>query len=424
LRGILLRMRYTGKIRFVDRYIGSCVLFFFTFLHRFRHKPADRKIKNVLVIELIEMGASIMGYSSLRYIKKQLPDAQIFCLCTESTKEPWLLLDAIAKENVFALDNSNMLAFALSIFKQTRALSTKNIDMVIDFELFTRISAIISFLVRSKMRAGFYSYTMGGLYRGNFLDVKCNFNQNMHIAKNLLALTKSALDPHPRYYNWEGPIPTSEIVPPTYRSDPTLKNEVKKKVAAAFEKYFGEPLMLVAPTVGEMLPMRDYPKEHYVEVIKKLLNIYPTHRVLLVGTSSHDAVAQYIEREVGSERCVNFCRQMTSLCELLELFSMADFLITNDSGNPHFAAMTGLKNIALYGPETPFMYGPLGKSVCLFEFFHSCPSITTYNHKNPPSDSNESLRSIHPDRVVKMAQVLMDEHANYCTVNNEIPYLL
>src|SRR5262245_60784945 len=247
-------MRYTGKIRFVDRYIGSIVLFLFTILHKLRPRPPDRKIKNVLIIELVEMGASIMGYSSLRYIKKQIPEARIFVLCTEITKEPWILLDIVAPEDVFALDDTSTLRLLMSIWRQTRALSGKELDLIIDFELFTRISAILSLLIRTKLRAGFYSYTMGGLYRGNFLDVKCNFNQNTHISKNLLALTKSALDPYPSYYNWEAPIRNDEIFPPQYLSAPAIKEAMAKKAGSG-------PFILIAPTVGQMLPMRNYPKE-------------------------------------------------------------------------------------------------------------------------------------------------------------------
>lgn len=415
-------MRYSGKIRFIDRYIGSCILFFFTVLHKLRGRKKDNHIRKILIIELVEMGASIMGYSSMQYIKRKIPDAEIYVLCTESTKEPWLLLDHVKKENVYALDNRTPLRLMFSIFKQSFLLSRQKIDMTMDFELFTRISAIISFLIRAKRRSGFYGYTMGGLYRGDFLDVKCNFNQNMHISKNLLALTKASLDPNPRYYNWEGPIPNEEITPPRYTSDESARGAVGEKMAA--RGIVTHPLIALAPTVGHMLPMRDYPKEQYVEVVKKLLAMYPGHRVVLVGTPAHTDVADYLEREVADKRCINFCGQTASLRELLELFSMCELLITNDSGNPHFAAMVGLKNVALYGPETPFMYGPLGKSVCLFSYFHSSPSITTYNHKNPPSDSNASLRAISPDRVVEMARLVLEGKGRYLTVNNEIPYLL
>src|SRR5262245_51833247 len=128
-------MRYSWVVRMTDRYVGVVVCFFFTLLHYvFHRKPEDRKIKNVLIIELLEMGASIMAYSSLRYIKAQIPDANIYVLSTDNIKEPWLLLDLVPRENVFALDNRNVWTLFLSIFKQTRALSKKNIDVIVDFE--------------------------------------------------------------------------------------------------------------------------------------------------------------------------------------------------------------------------------------------------------------------------------------------------
>src|SRR5262249_19746188 len=157
---------------FIDRYIGSIVLFLFALLHAFRPPRRDRKVKNVLILELVEMAASVMGYSSIRYIKQQIPDARIFVLCTESTKEPWMLLDDIAVEDVIALDNTNTVRLLTSIWKKTHELSAKKLDLIIDFELFTCISAILSFLISTKLRAGFYGYTTGGLYRGNVLDVK------------------------------------------------------------------------------------------------------------------------------------------------------------------------------------------------------------------------------------------------------------
>ena len=409
---------------FVEGCGGAIICFFFTLLYKLRPTVRNKKIKNVLVIELVEMGASIMAYSSLRYIQKNIDGANIYCLCLESTKEPWLLLDAIPKENVYAIDNSSPLAFGWSVLKQARALSKKNIDIIIDYELFTRISAIISFLIRTKFRAGFYRYTMEGLYRGDFYDVKCYFNQNMHIAKNLLAVTKSAVELSTRYYNYEGPIHTDEIVAPSYQADPAVSESVRNNIRLSLVEDSRQPLILVAPTVGSKLSMRDYPKEHYVEVIKNLLNLYPKHAIVLIGTMSHAPVCEYIREKIGNRRCINFAGHTPTLRELVELLGMGELLITNDGGTSHFASMTDIKSLVLFGPETPFMYGPLGKTVCLYEFFHSSPSITSYNHKNPPSDYNACLRNIHPDRVVAMAQLLLEEKANYRTINNEIPYLL
>jgi ADP-heptose:LPS heptosyltransferase len=417
-------MRYSSGIRFIDWWLGSVVCFLFTLVHALRRRSKDKTIKNILVIELFEMGASIMAYSSLAYLKKTVPDANIYCLCLESTKEPWLMLDALKKEDVFAIDNRNLLVFVFSTLKQIRAISRKRIDIIIDFELFTRISSIMSFLIRSKFRAGFYSYTMEGLYRGNFLDVKCYYNQNMHISKNLLALTKSAVPMSDRYYNFDGPIPTDEIVIPSYIENPALRETVRRKIIDRYAPYKGQPLILIAPTVGSVLPMRDYPKDQYVEVIRELRSIYASHLIVLIGTREHQPATAYIHDRANDDRCIDFAGDTASLSELMELFGMADLLIASDSGNSHFAAMTNLKNVALYGIDTPFVYGPLGKSVCFFEFFHTSPSNIAYNHKNPPNDTTNCVKIIAPHRIVAMAKLLMEGKARYGTINNEIPYIL
>ncbi len=416
-------MQFTSKIRFIDRYIGSIICWGLTLIHKLRPKKKAKKIKNILVIELVEMGAAVMAYPSLSYIKRTVPDSNIYCLCLTSTKELWMMLDVLPPGHVFAIDNRTIPRFFVSLVRQIAALSSKDIDMIIDYELFTRISAIISFFIRSKFRAGFYSYTMGGLYRGNFLDVKCYFNQNMHISKNLLALTKSAMTLSAEYFNWNAPIPSEEMVLPSFQSEPAAKKVVLEKLERASGGHAG-PFVLVAPTVGKMLPMRDYPKEQYVEVVRGFLKAHPAHRIVLVGTPGHMGTCQYIADAVRDTRCINFCGQTATLRELMELMSEAQMLLSNDSGNPHFAAMAGLKTLSIFGPETPFVYGPLGKAVCLYSFFHTNPSITTYNHKNPPSMDRASLRAIAPAEVLEAARQILDGEARFGTINNEIPYLL
>jgi len=414
-------MHYAPWMRLVERYVGSLTCFFFTLIHRLRPTPRDKTVRKILVIELVEMGAAVMAYSSLRHIKDKIPDAEIHALCLASKKDSWEMLDLIGEGNVHVIDDSSLRGLFVSILAQTRELSRKKFDLIIDYELFLRISAIIAFLIRAKFRAGYFRYTMEGMYRGDFYDIRCNFNQNMHIAKNHLALTKSALGLNESYYNYAGRIKTSEIVVPSYTSGTRLKENVSARLKEL--GYKGEPLIVVAPTVGRALSVRDYPKDLYVAVVQKLIVAYPTHRIVLIGTQEHAEVCEYVNSRTGGQ-CLNMAGKTHTLRELVELFDMAELLISNDSGNPHFAAMVGLPTLAIFGPETPFLYGPLGKAVCLYEFFHTSPSITAYNHKNPPINEDPSLRSIAPDRVVAMAKTLLEGKAKYGTVNNEIPYIV
>ena len=61
---------------------------------------------------------------------------------------------------------------------------------------------------------------------------------------------------------------------------------------------------------------------------------------------------------IGAERAVSFAGQ-TTLRELLTLYTIADVLVTNDSGPAHFASLTPVHTVVLFGPETPRLFGSL-----------------------------------------------------------------
>ena len=48
-----------------------------------------------------------------------------------------------------------------------------------------------------------------------------------------------------------------------------------------------------------------------------------------------------------------------SLEELIALLSLADVVVSNDSGPLHLAAAVGASTVSMFGPETPVLYGPL-----------------------------------------------------------------
>ncbi len=45
--------------------------------------------------------------------------------------------------------------------------------------------------------------------------------------------------------------------------------------------------------------------------------------------------------------------------ELVALLAHAEVVVSNDSGPMHIAAAVGTSIVALFGPETPVLYGPL-----------------------------------------------------------------
>ena len=76
------------------------------------------------------------------------------------------------------------------------------------------------------------------------------------------------------------------------------------------------------------------------------------------------------------------------------LYTMADILVTNDSGPGHFASMTDIDTVVLFGPETPALYGPLGDSHVLWNGLACSPCVDPFIHRISPCNDNVCMSSI------------------------------
>ena len=379
--------------------------------------------RRVLFIEFFEMGAAIMAYSALKYVKSKLPECELHVLCVSGNKESWKLLGLVPEQNIHGVESGSMLRFLSSLFGALAVLRREKFDLVVDFDKFTRLSAIVSFLVGPRKVAGFYRYEYEGLYRGDLIDIPCAFNQNAHIAKNFLALCKASLSEKQHDPNYKGPMENSEIVLPAFHSNVELAREMKARVRELFPHWQETPLVLVNPDVGPNLSIRNYPIGHYVQVVSGFLERSPEVCVLLIGVPENGATCEKIVAAVGDENCRSFCGRTQSLGELLELINFSQLLISNDNGPVHFASLTQTPIVALFSTDSPFVYGPLGNCVILYTFFHCSPCISFLNNKRSRCMNNLCLQTLEPARVLESSMRIMEGGVTYRTINGTRSYL-
>ena len=379
--------------------------------------------RRVLFIEFFEMGAAIMAYSALKYVKSKFPECELHVLCVSGNKESWKLLGLVPEQNIHGIASGSMLRFLSSLFGVVGFLRRKKFDLVVDFDKLTRLSAIVSFLVGPRKIAGFHRYEYEGLYRGELIDIPCAFNQNAHIAKNFLALCKTALAEKQHYPNYKGPIENSEILVPMFQSDVDLARQMKAQVREVFPAWQETPLVLVNPDVGPNLAIRNYPADHYVQVVRGILERSSDICVLLIGVPENDALCKKIVGAVDSERCRNFCGRTRSLAELVELINFSRLLISNDNGPVHFASLTQTPILALFSTDSPFVYGPLGNCVILYTFFHCSPCISFLNNKRSRCANNICLQTLEPAKVLESSRRIMEGGMTYRTINGDRSYL-
>ena len=104
------------------------------------------------------------------------------------------LLGTFPPANVFTISRH----LAVCSWRATRSRSCagrrrKEIDTVVDLELFSRFTALLTGLSGADRRVGFHRFHNEGLYRGEMLTHRVAYNPHIHIAKNFIALVDALL---------------------------------------------------------------------------------------------------------------------------------------------------------------------------------------------------------------------------------------
>ena len=66
-------------------------------------------------------------------------------------------------------------------------------------------------------------------------------------------------------------------------------------------------------------------------------------------------VLDNLANEIGSDRVIPLAGK-TTLRQVLARYTRSEILVTNDSGPAHFASMTPIHVVTLFGPETPALF--------------------------------------------------------------------
>ena len=403
-------------MRGIDRYIGIPLTFLLTLWQWLAGKIKPQlpvSPKKILFIELSEMGSTILVDPALRKAEKQL-DAALFFVIFQKNRDSLDLIGTIPREHIFTLRENSLFSLILDTFRFLRWTRKQQIDTVIDLELFSRFTALLSGLCGADNRVGFYSFHNEGLYRGELLTHKVAYNPHIHIAKNFIALVNSLLAENTEIPYSKTLIPDTEIELPIISYSRQQLNNMQTLIGKHYPAYNAEQhrLILINPNASELLPQRRWMPERYVELIRRILETASDIIVLITGAPSEHEEARDKCRLVDNERCINFAGAVT-FTQLPVLYNIATLMVTNDSGPGHFSAITPLPTFVLFGPETPALYGSLGNSIPVFAGLACSPCVSAANHRKTPCTENTCLQAITVDQVFNLLQPLLQQKKDF-----------
>lgn len=388
-------------MRKVDFYLGVPLSFIATFIVKFFNffKKKSTIVKKIVFIELSEMGSTILADPAMRKIRDHF-SAQLYFVIFSKNKVSLDLLKTVPKENIFVLRDNNILLLIWDAMRYLFWCRQQQFSVMIDLELFSRVTALLGGFSGAAFRVGFYKFHNEGLYRGNMLTHKVSYNPHIHISKNFIALVNAVISNNNEIPYSKTKITDDEITLPLIESNEESKSVIYQKIKALAPDFLQEknPIVLINPNASDLLPQRRWMPNYFETLIKKLIANFPDHYILLTGSPTEKTQAERICTAVGDKRCINFAGQ-TKFTQLIDLYNVSKVMVTNDSGPGHFAAITPLKTFVIYGPETPALYGSLGNSIPIYAGLSCSPCVSASNHRKTPCQNNVCLKVLTPEIV-------------------------
>jgi ADP-heptose:LPS heptosyltransferase len=368
--------------------------------------------KRLLFIELSEMGSAILVDPAMR--NAQARGAEIFFLIFKSNRASLTLLNTVKPENIFTIDSSSLGGLVKDTLRFLWIARWKRIDTVIDLELFSRFTALLTGLCGARRRVGYHIFHGEGLWRGFMLTRKVHYNPHIHITKNFLSLIHAAFAkeievPFSKIHIADSEVRLEQaVIHPEALEKVRARIEKKAKEANISYEHGKNRLILINPNASDLLPQRRWAQQRFSELIQAVHQRYPEDLILITGSPAEFVYVDKVRAVANIKNALNFAGQV-SFAELPPLYTLSDVMVTNDSGPGHFSAVTPLRTVVLFGPETPALYGSVGNSIAITANLACSPCVSAANHRKTPCHDNVCMQAISVAQVLEKVVVQLNE---------------
>lgn len=384
-------------MRAIDRYAGVPLCAAATVLVRVRSwlRGPARPPRRVLFVELSEMGSTILAQPAMRKARDR---TELFFVIFARNAGSLDLTGEFPAANVFTIRDTGLFHLAFDTLAFLAWTRRNDIDTVVDLELFSRFTALLTGLSGADRRVGFHRFHNEGLYRGEMLTHRVAYNPHIHVAKNFIALVNALFAAAPEVPYSKTIIGDDELTVALPQPDAAARDAMLARIRSetAFDPA-RQRLVLINPNASELLPHRRWMADRYADLIRRVLASHADVLIAVTGAPGERAEAEALAAASG-ERCISLAGK-TKLAELPALYSQAALMVSNDSGPAHFAAATGLPTIVLFGPETPKLYQPLGASRAIYAGLACSPCVSAHNHRKTACTNNVCMQAIGVEQV-------------------------
>lgn len=392
------------RLQVADKFLGAlaCVLLQPLRLVRVgRRSPSAAR--RILLVKFWGIGSLQLLTPAVAALRRDLPEARLTLLTLRPNEEfarGLGVFDDVRTLDVRAASGAPSSATGwcrlfLRIARLVLALRRARFDRVYDFEFFTRFSALVSLASGAPETFGF---SAPGVWRGSFHARTVPFNRYWHVARNFRALAGGE----------DGEEVRSLSPYPLLADDQASVLGMLERAGVPGDR----PIAVLNPNAGVLALERRWPAASFVALARRLC-LEERIPVVFVGSDEEREHVAAIVRATGSVPggLLTDLSGRLSIGELAALLARAGTHVTNDTGPMHIGAALGAPTVALFGPETPVMYAPIGRRVFALWKPPSCsPCINVHENKvlNCVRGIPECLTNISVDSVFAAARTQLE----------------
>ncbi len=396
-----------SMLRKVDRWLGIPMTLSLTLVRKalgWITPSASGPAQSILFVKLAEQGSTVLAYGAIQRAVEMVGRDKVYFLAFDNNRFIIDALDLIPRQNVITIDESSLPVAMISSLKAVARMRSLSIDAAIDMEFFARSSAVFTFLSGSRRRVGLHRYAGGGAYRGDLMTHRLVYNPHLHTSQVFYSMVEALNYPDSAFPTFALQVPEIKALPlPEHKPAAADIAAVQAIVCETSGQSDVPPLILLNVNCSDLLPLRKWDNRNYVSLARCLLEYYEDVYIGFTGAPSEAEDTELLVREVGSPRCVNFAGR-TTMEQLLALYSLARVLVTNDSGPAHFATLTTIQTLTLFGPETPRLFAANSpRSHTLWAGLACSPCVSAYNNRVSCCVDNQCMQRITVDQVFNRA---------------------
>jgi len=403
-----------SSLQVVDRWLGIPLCLALTGVRKITDlfssaEPGPQPPRKILFVKFAEQGSTVLAQSAIRAACEMVGRENVYFVVFQENRFILDVLGLVPEENVITIRRDTAAELVSGSLAALRKIHALKIDTALDMEFFSRSSAALTFLTGAKRRVGFHTFFGDGPYRGDLMTHRLIYNPYLHTSQIFKSLVQGALQ-DPAQLPTYGAVPDPlERQPPAFVPRPGEEETVRRILRETAGGVDPQPLILINPNASDLLPLRKWETPRYVEVAQRLLERYPEAFIAMTGAPNEAGPIAEAARKVGSPRCFSVAGK-TTLRQLMVLYTLSELLITNDSGPAHFAALTPIHVLTLFGPETPALFrAPTPRSTAIWLGLACSPCVNAYNNRQSACRNNLCMQGITVERVFNEAVGILEE---------------